>query len=324
MASGARAPGAPSAPAWRVAGASVRGASHVRSGSPNQDAIRWLPERGGGPPVALAISDGHGSAKCFRSDVGARLAVETATDTMVEFLENRADVADLAVTEGTTEQLVRRWRRAVEAHRRAAPFSPAEMDTLERRDGAAARAAVEANPFLAYGATLSAVLLAETFVLYLQLGDGDILAVSDQGEVRRPLPPDARLFGGQTTSLCAPHAWRDFRVHFQALSQHALPAAPALILLATDGYANSFRDETGFLKVGSDLLEMIQAEGLEAVANGLTSWLQEASHLGSGDDITLAVACRLDAVERRLPVRRAPSARAPAAPGRVYLLAEVC
>jgi hypothetical protein len=34
---------------------------------------------------------------------------------------------------------------------------------------------------------------------------------------------------------------------------------PALILLATDGYANSFPDEAGFLKVGSDLLGMIRS-----------------------------------------------------------------
>ena len=301
-------------PAWRVAGATVRGASHVRSGLPNQDALRWLPDAGQGPPVALAISDGHGSARCFRSDVGARLAAEAATQTLLEFLENRCDVADLAVTEGATEALVRRWRQAVERHRREAPFAPSEIEALVRDAGASGWKAVEANPLLAYGATLSAVLLAESFVVYLQVGDGDILAVSEAGEVSRPLPPDGRLFAGQTTSLCAPQAWRDFRVHFQPLAHAGSAGAhakPALILLATDGYANSFRDDAAFLRVGSDLLEMILANGLDAVAGGLAPWLDEASQLGSGDDITLALACRTDVVEQRAA---APSLPAPVAP----------
>ena len=60
---------------WRVIGASVRGAAHLSSGAPNRDAIHWLPEYGAGPPVILAVSDGRGSAKCIRSDVGSRLAV---------------------------------------------------------------------------------------------------------------------------------------------------------------------------------------------------------------------------------------------------------
>ncbi|MFM7713741.1 MAG: protein phosphatase 2C domain-containing protein, partial [Microcystis sp.] len=57
---------------WRCIGESVKGASHVRSGLPNQDAIRWFPESGIGLPLILAVSDGHGSAKSFRSDRGSR------------------------------------------------------------------------------------------------------------------------------------------------------------------------------------------------------------------------------------------------------------
>ncbi|MDQ3699739.1 MAG: protein phosphatase 2C domain-containing protein, partial [Chloroflexota bacterium] len=65
---------------WRVVGTSVRGASHRRHGLPNQDALRWWPESGLGPPLVLAVADGHGSAKCFRSDVGSRLAVAAAVE----------------------------------------------------------------------------------------------------------------------------------------------------------------------------------------------------------------------------------------------------
>jgi hypothetical protein len=157
---------------------------------------------------------------------------------------------------------------------------------------------VVGNPLLAYGATLSTVWLGETFLLYFQLGDGDILTVTADGTVGRPLPVDARLFAGQTTSLCAPGAWRDFRIGFQTFGS---ADRPALVLLATDGYANAFREDTGFLQVGTDLLEMIREEGLQRVAAGLETWLEEASDSGSGDDVTLGLLCRRDAVAGQAP-----------------------
>ncbi|HKQ51090.1 MAG TPA: protein phosphatase 2C domain-containing protein, partial [Pyrinomonadaceae bacterium] len=140
---------------------------------------------------------------------------------------------------------------------------------------------------LAYGTTVLGAAVAADFILYLQLGDGEILTVSRDGEVTRPLPKDERLFANETTSLCSPEAWRDFRVCFQVLSN----APPSLILLSTDGYANSFHDEAGFLKVGSDILLMIRADGLGTVEDHLASWLTESTYAGSGDDVTLGLIC---------------------------------
>ena len=34
---------------WSAVGQSVRGAAHLRTGLPNQDAIRWLPASGSWP-----------------------------------------------------------------------------------------------------------------------------------------------------------------------------------------------------------------------------------------------------------------------------------
>lgn len=68
-------------------------------------------------------------------------------------------------------------------------------------------------------------------------------------------------------------------------------ATPELALIATDGYANSFRDEANFLQVGADFHRLLQTEGAEYIAQHLESWLQEASHAGSGDDITVGLMC---------------------------------
>src|ERR1700687_3873921 len=81
-----QAPAQPAKIHWRIIGSSSRGASHVKSGLPNQDAISfWLPESGLGPPAILAIADGHGSPHHFRSATGPELAVEAATALLLAF-----------------------------------------------------------------------------------------------------------------------------------------------------------------------------------------------------------------------------------------------
>ncbi|MEP7199158.1 MAG: PP2C family serine/threonine-protein phosphatase, partial [Chloroflexota bacterium] len=321
---------------WRVIGASVRGTSHVRANAPNQDALRWLPASGDSLPLVVALSDGHGSAKSFRSQVGARIAVETATHILAGLAFNQHLSTTTAVILDLPQTLVQAWRDGVEQHLNEHSFSDEEWARLAAKDNGNARALVEANPWLAYGATLLAAVVTHDFILYLQLGDGDILSVSEAGEVCRPRwPKDARLFANETTSLCMDEAWREMQMDIQtltvalspenviarrAVSAEAISApregdcfapalsevegslamtssqrhgVPALIVLATDGYANSFADENGFLQVGSDLLELIRSDGLDAVNANLSAWLDEASQLGSGDDITLAIVSRM-------------------------------
>ena len=278
-----------------VMGSSVRGAAHVRADLPNQDALRWLPGTGAGLPVIVAVADGHGSAKCFRSDRGARLAVLTATDVLAEFVAGQAEAPTLTAVKRLAEetlpqQMVRRWQAAVEADLEHDPVTEDEWARLAEREGEATVHKVAEKPLLVYGATLLAALVTQEYLLFLQLGDGDILTVSNELEVQRPLPGDRRLFANETTSLSGKQAWRDFRVAFQALSG----PPPALVLLTTDGYPNSFRDDPGFLQVGADLVQLIRADGLDLVRANLDTWLSEASAAGSGDDITVALVWRED------------------------------
>jgi len=293
---------------WCAIGKSVRGASHVRAGLPNQDAIRWLPESGSGLPLILAVSDGHGSAKCFRSDVGASFAVDTTVQELHHLLDGRPDLSNLSFIKRTAEErlpqsLVRAWKDAVDNHLRRNPFTHEEWARLVEKESPAARQAVEATPALAYGATILAVLVAESFLLYLQLGDGDILCVDSVGETTRPISRDERLIANETTSLCSPDAWNEIRVRLVPFSQHS----PSVILVSTDGYANSFRSEDGFLKVGEDYLRMLRSEGVDLVASTLEKILAEASCSGSGDDITLGIIKRaedtdVDTLNRRITV----------------------
>jgi hypothetical protein len=286
-------------------------------------------------PVILAIADGHGSSKYFRSHYGAQLAVKTALKVMQKFLsgqaqtlegssspgESPADQADskldlsnpTVVSRMAEEQLPkllsRLWLEAVAKDIEDRQLEHEELVKLEASDqeaAAAVRSAGKASP-LAYGTTLLTVVVTASFILYVQIGDGDILIVTEAEEVYRPISGDDRLVANETTSLCAKAAWRDFRVKVQPTID---TEPPALILLSTDGYANSFRDEHSFVQVGPDLLRMVDQYGLEGIERKLETWLDEASQNGSGDDITLGVMKRLSGTDRDVIARNASAALA--------------
>jgi serine/threonine protein phosphatase PrpC len=265
---------------WRVFGRSVRGASHRRRLIPNQDAFGW-----GATPTGqqvIAVADGHGSSACFRSETGAEFAVRCALDLISELAGN-LDFSQQYLDDvetGFKDRLITSWRDAVSSHLSENPFTAEESLLVSKRAGR--------TEFTAYGSTLLAALAGESQLFLLQIGDGDILMVSSDGRVSRPWPRDSRLLGVETTSLCTEDAASNIRLRVEPLTADS----PQLVLLCTDGYSNSFRADSGFLKVGADLLEMIEEEGVESVERDLEGWLNEASSLGSGDDVTLGVLFR--------------------------------
>ncbi len=248
----------------------------MRSGLPNQDACDHSQQ---GNVTVMAIADGHGGSRHFRSQIGSALAVQSALNVLA------AAGANSNVPEAAKE-IESVWRTAVFSDLERNPFSEAELATLANStDGPAAAETVRNAPILAYGATLLAAAATDSRILLLQIGDGDILAVSKNGETTRPVPADDRLIGNQTTSLCQPEAWKEFRGAVLRIPEDC----PELLLLSTDGYANSFKSEEDFLKIGKDYLEFIRDRGLQAVSEELPAILTEASQNGSADDITLGI-----------------------------------
>lgn len=267
----------------------MRGASHARRGAGNQDAIGWIPPEGVGAGAAISVADGHGSPKSFRSATGARLAVEVSQGLAAELLIAPGGNTTLSWVKDRLEQdaprrIVREWRALVAADLAGTPLSGEELALLRDREGAKAQSLVETDPYLAYGTTLITAVAAPSYMAFWQIGDGDALTVTAAG-AGRPLAGDERLIANETTSLCSADAWRLFRV--------AVFGTPApLIMVSTDGLANSFRDDEGYFRFGIDILRMLSDEGVDAVAGRLAEWLGEMTEGGSGDDISLTIACR--------------------------------
>lgn len=277
---------------WSVISASVQGAAHRLGFHANQDAVATHVDGHGGKRVVVAVADGHGHASHFRSGVGSRLAVETAVEVVDSLLARSLSPAGFReLLEELPHTLHLQWHRRVAVDIAERPFDKEECSFLppERWPDLAM------NPALAYGTTLLVCVATDTFVAALQIGDGDILAVDDQGRVTRIIGCEEGATGEQTHSLCETGATRYFRSYFKL--HGATP--PACLMVSTDGYAKSYpHSDADFLRVGRDILNSLRQMGPDKVEHDLPHWLMSCSEEGSGDDITVALAYRHDALEK--------------------------
>jgi serine/threonine protein phosphatase PrpC len=277
---------------WRVAGGSVRGASHHRNGLLNQDALLFQPDEARGAAV-VAVADGHGSASSFRSMVGSRYAVHIAVDEGMAFLHSLGDLQRHPDPQEIEARLVPRlgvrtivrWGSCIRRHHDRRRFSDSELNRVAEHAGVGALDRIQEDPLLAYGSTLLVALATPLFLAFLQLGDGDILTVTADGEPDRPLAHDHRLLADETFSLASPTAAQELRSWCRSLAGWT----PELVLVATDGFANSYADEAGVRRAASEYLQAVQSTGLAAVAHQLPGWLREVTFGGAGDDVTVAL-----------------------------------
>jgi serine/threonine protein phosphatase PrpC len=288
---------------WFVFGCSVPGASHKRAGKPNQD-YHLIETHGSGQSVVVAVADGHGSRKSFRSDRGSKFAAEVAVELLRCYipspLNNTGSTYNIQKdTEvDLPQRIVRLWQQRVDEDLAGEKLSEIELSPLLETE----RAKIRDDSRAAYGTTLIAALLLPDCAVYLQLGDGDVLVVNaSDTEAFRPLPADGRSFANETASLASPApvqsakrpnggnaAWADFRVRIVPITVES----PALVLLTTDGYVNAFVNDAAFQKAATDILAIGRSEGWEFVQRNLPGWLEEASRHGSGDDVTVVVVAR--------------------------------
>jgi hypothetical protein len=267
---------------WRVLSATARGASHVANGLPNQDAEADLVCEGPGGPTVVAVADGHGHRRHFRSDTGSDLAVRAALVAGKAFASGvtvgakDADVEELARSV-LVPGILDRWRGAVAADIANRPFSPEERAALD---------AAGDGPEVPYGSTLLSAVVDRQWMVCLQIGDGDLVAIAPDGQSSLPLPADPLLDGYHTTSLCQAEARQLFRVGVIDL----LASPPLALVLATDGYGNAQAADPWEPAFSVDLVSVLHKYGLEWLSGQVPLWVERcASSQGSADDTTLAL-----------------------------------
>ena len=269
-------------PRWTAVVHSQIGAKH--SICQDKSLAKQLDE---GSACVMAVADGHGSAACPLSDVGAGIAVETANEILEAF---QLGIKENCVSSSTIKRLaqenlprdiVRRWRERVKNDWR--DRTPNSVDEM-----------TDSN-YLKYGTTLICALITTHHLFLLQLGDGDILLITEQGDIDSPMSKDVRMLGNATWSLCSVGAEKQFRFHYLRMDEAGKNLA--LVLMSTDGYANSFATEDGFRQAGLDCFHLVKTVPEPVLRKKMPSWLDETSRDGSGDDMSLALLYRTSIVK---------------------------
>ncbi|WP_188111412.1 PP2C family serine/threonine-protein phosphatase [Nocardioides antri] len=263
---------------WTVLSASRIGSVHVRDDLPLQDAVLTWSD---GSQAVAAVADGHGHKAHFRSDIGSGLAVVSAVEELRRVVGTLSDPEEAGDTVTTAAAaIVDSWVTKVRHHIEANPY-----DVHDEREAAAVH-----DPLRPYGTTLLAAAVSGDLLVVLQIGDGDAVLVSDQGEAMRPLPEDPDLDGLHTSSLCEPQPLRALRT---AVIDTRVEDV-ALAFLCTDGFGTSRVDAEGWWRqTGEQLVEFGRNRGLEWMREQLPQWLEEPAQIG-GDDTSMVIIARSD------------------------------
>jgi hypothetical protein len=249
---------------WRAVGASVVGTSHVKTNQPCQDRLRW--ELIGTERLIVALADGAGSATY--AEVGAELAVNTATAVL---------------------------RKALEDDRRSR--SDDEWKSLLRDGLASARTAVvaEAEKRQVRPRELATTLLlavCETeFVAGAQIGDGGFVIGDATGGLSAVTRPGQSEYINETVFLTADDALEkpQLEVRRGAFTQVAL-FSDGLQMLAL-----KLPDATPHAPFFRPLLQFVEkATSIEHAGRQLAAFLQSPRITQrTDDDLTLLLAVRV-------------------------------
>lgn len=187
---------------WQVIGASTQGTSHIRFGSPCQDAHGYQVLEN---CVIAAVADGLGSAA--KSDEGAKLAIGKTLDELVQALAgNQPD---------NTENWIQALSNAF-AQARQSLEQTAETSGLPLRE---------------YGTTLIAVVVTPNWLAVGHIGDGAVVALIEDDTLETVSAPQRGEYANEVTPLTAQNAL-DF-VRFSAR-----PISVKAVALLSDGLQN--------------------------------------------------------------------------------------
>lgn len=304
----------------------TRGDSHIAKNMPCQDAVDTYEDLNKGVIIG-ALSDGHGSKEYFRSDVGSKILVRIAIDTLKAF-ESEIDkevFQEKLITRGTLnssindvnpkqsinqtssivafnipslahndqqinqiiKSIIARWHIEISEHWRENPPSEGQLNDLGLSVERIKLFLENTDIQIAYGCTLIAFLRTRKYWLVIQIGDGKCMAFDNEMNQVETIPNDPLCYGNITTSMCQDDAYFNFRYAYGNLF-------PAALFIASDGLDGCF-SPVEFMAIESlkklyhDVVESFLENGQEKGLEELNNALPLWSAAGfTKDDISLA------------------------------------
>ena len=270
------------------------GESHVRLNKPCQD---YSENYDGNGYHIVAIADGHGGAKYFRSDVGARIACtigircikscmskKTFTNKFINH-EITEDEKEQAIVQ-LEEAIISQWGESIRKDKEKNPFIDDELVVFDEAE----REFVK-NDFnyaaKAYGTTLLLGVICDDFWFGIHIGDGTFVTITETFEFKQPISLDERCVGNYVTSICDSNAIKYFHHNWGIEPLRA-------IILATDGIDESFKSEQSFYDFYRKVVENAVLD-FDGTVRDLEEYLPTLSKMGSRDDVSIAGVVRIDA-----------------------------
>ena len=272
---------------------SVIGASHQKSGLVCQDHSAYEVHE----HYAIAvIADGHGSKKYFRSHLGSEFAVKAALETIKRFymdpekFESNFPNHHKLILKNIEKQIIVNWNERVRQHLESNPVTREEMKKFTTDEFRAI------PPESYYGTTLVAAIAGKGFTFGVQIGDGSLVALFDDGVPVMPMNYDESAPANMTASMCNSNAASMFN-SFVVLDKKLIA-----LYASSDGLYTSFSNEYDFLDY--HLIISSQLENLESFEQSVKKNMTKRSHYGTEDDISLACVCDQDLLKEKAEMLR--------------------
>lgn len=255
---------------------SIQGFSHISKGLVCQDSSGFYCN----DDISIAVvADGHGSHKHFRSDIGSKMAVQIAINSVKDFIKDKTSFNE-AIKNNSNKVLTRiesnivyNWNNSVNEHYNNNPVC--EEETAEISKDELSKISIESM----YGSTLIVAAMTKQYWFGMQIGDGSCVSLYQDGETKLQIPSDDRLIANLTTSLCDCDAIHNFRHYYS-------DNIPIALLVSTDGLSSSFFDENTFLTFNRRIIS--QMTNYDFALESLKQHLYKRSKEGSYDDISIS------------------------------------
>ncbi|MDR2786342.1 MAG: protein phosphatase 2C domain-containing protein, partial [Treponema sp.] len=294
---------------YRSFSVTAAGSSHIKHGKGCEDSSLHTPLRSPGIMkkwfAELAIvADGHGSDDCFRSAKGAEIAVKCAQRAIIEFyvaiFKSKNRLSPRSELPALVKHTIAQWHEAVDADIEKNAVTEAELEKVSEKYRQ--RYEKGENLHHAYGTTLIAAMVAETYWFGLHIGDGRLTALYKDGSFDQPVPWDNKCFLNQTTSICDDDAAERARFY---VSFHKEKAPPVAVFLCSDGIDDNYpveKNEEHLYKLYRTIALTFAEDGFESTCGQLKDLVSDFATKGKGDDTSVALIIDMDTVKAAAPV----------------------
>ena len=277
---------------YKIFSLSQAGEKYARRGFKCQDSSGCCTKNG---VQIVAVADGHGADDCFRSEIGASIAIDTIFCEALPLLYDESLPFSDQGIRNFKYKLWQSWRETVKRdwdRRLAMGDKESRYEFVSEKYKQRYQDESEKYLYTAYGTTLIAAIAIENELLLLQLGDGSAVVLCANGLFTLPIPCDEENYLNVTTSLSEEDA--DQKIRHAVLSLDKTSSTyPVAVFLSSDGVDDCFpayQNEEYLFKFYKVLVENAVNENAEALFSELNhTALAEMSARGSHDDISLGM-----------------------------------